>query len=105
MEEIVGAARGSVPLVPVVVGEVLDQRAAERHVHDLHPAADAERRHAEPVGGVEQVDLERVAVGLEPGERWVRRLPEATWLDVAASDEQEGVEALEQLGRRALVPG
>ena len=51
-----------------VVGEVAVERASEGDVHHLHPPADAERWHREPIGGVQQRDLELVPVGFDPVE-------------------------------------
>ena len=79
------------------VGKVLVQRSSVRHVHDLHAPADAERRHVHALGGEQQLDLERVAVGLDAvvvlgvGLGAVRG-----GVDVAASDEQQSVERLER---------
>ncbi len=49
---------------PVEVGQVRMQRPPERHVHDLHAAADAEGRHARSHRFVQQPDLHRVPIGL-----------------------------------------
>ena len=50
---------------PGEVGQVRMQRPAERDVHDLHAAADAEGRHAGSHRLVQQPDLDRVPVGLD----------------------------------------
>ena len=52
------------------VGQVLDQRAAQRHVHDLQAAADAEHRHAPVERGAEERDLGGVPAG--PDDRGLR---------------------------------
>ena len=42
------------------------QGSAERDVHDLHPAADAQRGQVHPVGGEDEGDLDLVAIGFDP---------------------------------------
>ena len=88
-----------------VARQVLGQRATERHVHHLHPATDAERRRAAAVGLPEQVDLERVAVGLEPVDRLARLLTVPGRLDVPSADQHQRVHGVEQLGGRTVVAG
>ena len=78
---------------PRDVGEVLMERAAERDVHDLHPATDRERREPEPIGGEQQVDLELVAVGLDAvGVLHGRVAAVARRVDVAAPHQHQPVE-------------
>ena len=45
---------------PGVIGQVLDQRAAERHGDNLNAAADAEYRHAALMGTSDQHELKMV---------------------------------------------
>jgi hypothetical protein len=45
------------------VGEVLNERSAEEHVGQLHPAAHREHRQAELDGGEEQRRLEMILLG------------------------------------------
>jgi hypothetical protein len=73
------------------------QRAAEGDVHHLHPSADAEGRHCETVGRVEQRDLELVPVRFDPVEVGRRRRAGTSRLDVAPADQQQGVEWLQDL--------
>ena len=48
--------------VPDDVGQVLMQRAAQRHVDHLRAAADAQHRHAAPDRAADQRDLPRIAL-------------------------------------------
>ena len=58
-----GAEVAAVLLVADLVGEVLVQRAAERDVEQLHPAADAEHRHVALDRAAGQRELDLVALG------------------------------------------
>jgi len=66
----------SVFVHPGDVGEMLMERAAERHVHHLQASTDGEDRNVRAVRFEEQVDLQVVAFGLDPVHGWVLRLAE-----------------------------
>ena len=81
------------------------QGASERDVHDLDAAADTERRHRDPIGGVQQRDLGFVAVRLDAVDVLVPGPAVSRRVDVAAADEQEAVERLKELLRIPLLTG
>ena len=88
-----------------VVGQMLEERPAERDVHHLHASADAERRHGEAVRRSQQRDLELVPVRLDPVEVLDRFRSVPGRVDVATADEEQGVERLEELFGGPLLAG
>ncbi len=91
---------------PRQVGEVGKHRSAERHVHDLHPATDAEGRQAHAVRRLEQQDLQLIAIGLDPVEVTVARIPPVSGrIDVAAAHEEEPIEGFQELLGGAVLAG
>jgi len=96
----------ALPAVPVaagvrsrggrVLGAVAVQRAAERDVHHLHPAADAQHRQVALERIVDEGQLERVAVWRDGGERRVRLRAVAGRVDVAPEAEQHAVRVVER---------
>jgi hypothetical protein len=91
---------------PGQVRQVGVERAAERDVHDLHPATDAEGRQPHPVGRQEQLDLELVAIVLDPVEAAVAGIAAVSGrIDVAAAHEEEPIEGFEELLERAVLAG
>src|SRR4051812_15740445 len=92
-----GARDAAVVLVADVVGQVLDQRAPARDVHELHPAADAQQRDVALERPARERDLELVA--LRPGalRGRMRRLAVGRGVDVGPAREDEPVEDVEQL--------
>jgi hypothetical protein len=83
---------------PRHVRQVRVERPAEGDVHDLESSADAQGRHAQAISGDEQRDLEFVAVGLHAVQvRLVGCPPVSRGIDVAAADQHQAVEWLEQL--------
>jgi hypothetical protein len=97
---VVGAVEGAdhppVVLVAEVVGEVLDERPAARHVEDLHAAADTEQ--GQPAGErlAGERDLEVIALRDGAHGRGVGLGAVAGRVDVGAAREQEPVEQVEQ---------
>ena len=85
------------------VGEVSMQGASERDVHDLDAAADTERRHRDPVGRQDEIDLEPVSIRLDAVDVRVRGSAVSRRVDVATADEEEAVERLEELLRIPLL--
>ena len=79
-------------------GHVLDQRAAERHVHQLMAAGDTEDRQARLERGPDQRQFEVVPFGIDAVDLRGRGLAIPTGLDVAAAGNQEAVDALERRG-------
>ena len=73
------------------------QRAAERHIHLLKTAADAEQRHAARNAGLDQLERDGVATSVV---RLVRRMlvaAEMARMDVGAgAGEQNAVDGIEQ---------
>ena len=92
------------PVVAVadVVGQVLDQRPAERDVEQLHAAADAEQRQVALDRPARERDLRRVALGPRPGRAVVRLGAVGGRVEVGAAREDQRVEVVEHLvGLRA----
>ena len=79
------------------IGQVRMQRATERDVHHLHASTDAQRRRRRGVGGVQQRDLEFVALGVDSIQMVGCRSVVARRVDVPAAGEQEPVERLEHV--------
>ncbi len=73
-------------------GEVLPQGSAERHVHDLKPAADAEDGCAERFGGGEEREVEPVAFRVELERLRGRSLAVAPRVYIASAREEQAVE-------------
>ena len=91
---------------PRQVGQVGMQRSPERHVHDLHPATDAEGRYAQTVRRLEQLDLQLIAIGLDPVQAAVAGIaPISGRVDVAAAHEEEPIEGFEELLGGAVLAG
>ena len=91
---------------PGHIRQVGVERPAERDVHDLHASTDAEGRHPHRDRRAEQPDLQLVAIGLDAVEVVVVGLAAVPGrIDVAAADEQEPVEGLEELLRLAGLAG
>jgi len=94
------------PLRLIVVGgrrferrDVLDQRPAQRHVHDLRAATDGERRQASFAGGSREGELVFVPPRVRRSHGWVRMLPEVLGADVFTAGEHESRDAVECRGR------
>jgi hypothetical protein len=89
----VAAGLGGVAVVPDDVRQVLDQRAAQGHVHDLHAAADAEHRQPLLQRGADQGQLGVVAGRVGPPALRVARRAVAGRVDVAAAGQHQAVQA------------
>ena len=88
------------------VRQVRVERSAERDVHDLHPATDAEGRQAHPVRRQEQLDLQLVSIGFDPVEAAVAGIAAvSSRIDVATADQEEPIEGLEELLGIAVLAG
>ena len=72
--------------------DVLHERAAERHVHDLQAAADGQDRQVRLDGLPHERDFVLVAAGLRRLVSRVRRLPEEPGIHVAAARQHEGAD-------------
>ena len=72
--------------------QVLPQRASERDVQRLKPAADAEDRRAELFRGGKKREVERIPLGMELESRRRGRLAVERWRHVGAACEQQPVE-------------
>ena len=79
------------------VADVLEQRAAEGDVEDLHTPADAQCRHAPVDGRPHQRDLEPVADGADVGHLGPGLLAVEDRVDVAPAGEEQAVEAAQPL--------
>ena len=75
------------------LGQVLLERAAQRHVEHLVAAADAEQRQAEVAGGAGQRQLEHVGVGMAAGDVGRGLGAVVLRVDVAAAGQQQAVES------------
>ncbi len=91
---------------PEAFGEVLLDRAAPEDVEDLEPPADGQGGDAEGQGGLGQLELGGVALGVDAVDRRVGLGPVAAGVDVAPAGEDEAGERGEHLlGRRRVVAG
>ena len=91
---------------PRQVGQVGMQRPPERRVHELHPPTDAEGRYAQTVRRLEQLDLQLIAIGLDPVQVAVAGIaPVSGRVDVAAAHEEEPIEGFEELLGGAVLAG
>ena len=99
------AAPGASPKVPATVRwrlvadrlrQVLVERAAERDVEQLHPAADPEQRHVALQRPPRQRELEGVALGPGALRLRVRLGAVAGRVDVGAAGQEQRVDAVEQ---------
>src|SRR5918996_1419479 len=95
------AGRVLVLLVPDHLGQVLDEIAAQRDVHDLAPATDGEDGHVAGKGRLEEHELGAVAVGADVLRLGVRVGAVAGGIEVGAAREEEAVEGVERLLRPA----
>ena len=77
---------------PHLARDVLDERTAQGHVHDLKTTADGERREASVGGDVSKLDLELVPVEVGAPHGVVAVGSIALRLDVAATAEHETVD-------------
>ncbi len=96
--------RGVGPIVPVTAregvldaaralgGKVLPECPAERDVDDLEPPADAEDGGFEANGPREEIEIERVAPGVDVDRAVHRRFAVAGRVDVAPARQEEPVE-------------
>ena len=82
----------------VLVGDVLDQRAAERDVDDLDAAADAEDRACRGRSAASnEIELELIALGIDAvGRLGGRRCRRSARIDVGAAAEEEAVDDVER---------
>ena len=78
-------------------GDVLDERAAERDVEDLDPAAHAEDGQAAVERALGELELEGVAERLGRREVLGRLLPVARGVDVAAAAEEDPVAGVQRV--------
>ncbi len=99
----VGVPARIVPLVPDDVRHVLVQGPAGVHGHDLHPAADPERRLRELHGHVEEGQLPGVPVRVRSPRARVRFLAVGRRVDVRAAGDDERVEPFDDGPRRRAV--
>ena len=76
---------------------MLDQGPAEGDVEQLHPTADAENGHAQPDRRPDQLQLELVALGVDPVLGRVVGGPVAGRLDVPAAGQEQAVEGGQHL--------
>jgi hypothetical protein len=74
-----------------VLGSVAVERAAVKHVEELHPAADAEHRESSAARRRGEAQLELIAVRRDVGERRVWGPPVARWVEIAPEAEQDSV--------------
>jgi hypothetical protein len=88
-----------------VVGQVLDQRAAERDVQQLHAAADPEHRQVAFQRAQRQRDLRAVAVGPGVGGLGMALDAVGARVDVRAAGEHQAVEAVEHVVGVLFDPG
>ena len=80
------------------IGQVLQQRAPERDVHDLHAAADAQGGQVRAVRRVDERDLDLVTVRFDAVVvLGVGRGPVASGLDVTAAHQHQAVERFEEV--------
>jgi hypothetical protein len=90
----------ALPVAPGLgmVGQMLDQRPAEGHVHHLQPPADGQHGDGPPDGRSHQGDVERIPrrVELAAGAGVDVRLPVGRGVDVVAAGQQQPVEPVEQ---------
>jgi len=81
--------------------DVLDERAPERHVDDLQPAADSEHRSAGAAGLLEEGEVDPVSLGIHfDGAVVEERTAVAGGVHVDAAAEQKRVEGLRGRGER-----
>ena len=78
-------------------GHVLDERAAERHVEDLDPAAHAEDGQAPVERALDELELELVAERIGRPEMLGRILPVATRVDVSSAAEEDPVAGVQRI--------
>ena len=91
------AGEGPVVLVADLLGDVLLERAAERHVQQLHPAADPENRHVPLDCSLGDRQLRSVALGHGAVRRGMRVGAVRGGIDVVAAGEDQPVDQLEYL--------
>jgi hypothetical protein len=91
---VVAERAGRVPL-QVDAHDVLLQRPAERHVEDLHPAADAGQRHIALEPPVRESQLEAVALDARAVRLGVGSRTVARRVDVGAAADQERIDEVE----------
>ena len=96
-----GAHHAAVIAVADEVGEVLDERAPEGDVDQLHPPADPEHRHVRLDRRPREGDLERVPLGHRVVGLRMGRLAVAGGVDVGSPGEHQAVDQLEHLVRLA----
>ena len=94
------AAADPEPLGAQRLGQVLMQRAAARHVHELEAAADGEHRDPPLVGPAEQSELPGVAVRSRVVGEGMPLCPVELGLDVLAARQDQPVQAVEHDGCR-----
>ena len=78
-------------------GHVLDERAAERDVEDLDPAAHAEDGQAAVERSLDELELELVAERIGRPEMLGRILPVATRVDVSSAAEEDPVAGVQRI--------
>ncbi len=98
---VVGALEASghaeVLVVAELVGQVLQQRAAEGDIEHLHAAADPEHRHVALDRTAAQRDLELVAFGRRAVGLGIGRGAVGGGIDVGAPDQDQGVDVVQEL--------
>ena len=97
-----GARHAPVLVMAVALGQMLVQRAAERDVHHLHPAADGEHGQIAFDGRTQERDLKAIALGHGADGLRVGLLAVGGRVQVGPAGQDQAVEAVEQLVRRAL---
>ena len=76
----------------MLIGDVLNQRAAEGDIDDLDAATDAEDGDTKLDRGGKEIDFELVPFGIDTIRFWVNRgVAVPLWRDVGASAEQNAV--------------
>ncbi len=101
MDVMVGVveAAGVAPVVLVSdeIGEVLVQRSAQRHVEQLHPAADAEHGHVALERAADERDLGLIPLRHRALRLRMRLGPIRRRVDIGAAGEDQAVEPVEHL--------
>ncbi len=92
------ARRSAMLLVPEQVGQVLEQRAAERDIEYLHSAADAEHRQIALDRAADQRDLGLVSLRNDALGRRVGLGAVHSRIDIVAAGEDQPVDPVKDLG-------
>ena len=98
-----GALAPSVDRLAVLIGKVLDERAAERDVQDLHASTDREHGDAGGQRMPNGADLEVVALAVRLLEARLRARAIAGGIQISPADEEQAVDRIDDASRRARV--